>query len=84
MPPRFAFLGYLLAFGLLLRLIWWNSGSNRPHLLSQSPFASERLRSIFEEKPRAGRQHDYLERRERIRDAFTVSWEAYKEDAWGR
>ena len=35
------------------------------------------------EGKKGGAKIDWEERRERVRDAFVVSWDAYEQDAWG-
>lgn len=71
-----------LVVGLLITILYWTgafSSSAKDEVVGGVKKES-RLGSLFEGKGKASIWED---RREKVRDAFKISWKAYEDYAWG-
>ena len=84
-------LSWLLICVILLAAVWWLvSGGEGPYGFRSSKIRSMHggdlwnwVKSFEKEKPGRGGAINWEERRDRVRDAFIVSWDSYEQDAWG-
>jgi endoplasmic reticulum Man9GlcNAc2 1,2-alpha-mannosidase len=79
---RFVF-GIIAVF---LGLVYWLAGGWQAQVPAEKKFQKSSIKQSTWWKGFAGNQGavDWAARRERVREAFILSWDAYERDAWGR
>lgn len=75
--------------GLVVLFVLYFTGafSDAPNTDGVAKDSVEKGKDLFgwlKSPEKEGSQVDWLERREKVKDAFTLSWDAYKRYAWGR
>ncbi|KAK8197589.1 family 47 glycosyl hydrolase [Phyllosticta capitalensis] len=71
----------ILAFGVFTMMYWLGIFSSSEGSRSDVKTGQSVLTNMLSSKPSTA--VDWSERRERVRDAFKISWEAYEKYAWG-
>lgn len=86
---------WILIFTIFALCIWWFWGERGPDGVGLrpriKPMHGGELWNWVKSFDKEGKKQNsnknvvnWEERRERVRDAFLVSWEAYEKDAWGK
>lgn len=74
---------YWLGFCLVIFIFLWFSGNFDDHKEKVKEHIGKNLTWLKEQDGRAKSNADWLKRRERVVEAFELSWDSYEKHAWG-